>query len=109
MGTLTLGGEERAVSGVIDRIAVEEERVLIVDYKTNAFPPKSPADVPDVYLRQMALYRALVAPLYPDRPVEAWLLYTAGPRMIALPPALLDAAHEFFHVNVTLRQIMRWS
>ena len=59
-------------------------------------PPKTPAEVPDVYLRQMALYRALVAPLYPDRPVEAWLLYTAGPRMIALPPALLDAAGDSF-------------
>jgi ATP-dependent helicase/nuclease subunit A len=41
----------------------------------------------------MALYRALVAPLYPGRPVEAFLLYTAGPRMIALPGDLLDAAY----------------
>ncbi|QKV19795.1 double-strand break repair helicase AddA [Oricola thermophila] len=92
MGTLTIGGEERAVSGVIDRIAVTDDRVLLVDYKTNAHPPSGPRQVPDVYLRQMALYRALVAPLYPDRPVDAYLLYTAGPRMIALPGELLDAA-----------------
>ena len=96
MGTLTLGGEERAVSGVIDRIAVEADRVLLVDYKTNAFPPADASRVPDVYLRQMALYRALVAPLYPGREIEVFLLYTAGPRMIALPPPLLDAAHESF-------------
>ncbi|MFZ2100749.1 MAG: PD-(D/E)XK nuclease family protein, partial [Oricola sp.] len=92
MGTLMLGSEERAISGVIDRIAVTGDRVLLVDYKTNAFPPRSAGEVPAVYLRQMALYRALVAPLYPGRPVEAFLLYTAGPRMIALPPDLLEAA-----------------
>ncbi|WP_425416551.1 double-strand break repair helicase AddA [Oricola indica] len=96
MGTLRLGGEDRAISGVIDRIAVEPGRVLLVDYKTNAFPPADASDVPDVYLRQMALYRALVAPLYPDSAIEAKLLYTAGPRMIALPPAILDVALASF-------------
>jgi len=93
MGTLTLGAQDRAVSGVIDRIAVEDHRVLLVDYKTNAHPPGSASQVPDVYLRQMALYRALVAPLYPGKSVEAFLLYTAGPRMIALPDEMLDAAY----------------
>jgi ATP-dependent helicase/nuclease subunit A len=93
MGTLTFGAEERAVSGVIDRIAVEADRVLLVDYKTNAHPPRDAAQVPGVYLRQMALYRALVAPLYPGKSVEAFLLYTAGPRMIGLPDELLDAAY----------------
>jgi ATP-dependent helicase/nuclease subunit A len=96
MGTLQIGGEKRAVSGVIDRIAVADDRVLLVDYKTNAFAPADAIDVPDVYLRQMALYRALVRPLYPDRPVEAYLLYTAAPRMIALPDSLLDRAYDSF-------------
>ena len=94
MGTLAIGSEERAVSGVIDRIAVEADRVLLVDYKTNAHPPADASRVPPVYLRQMALYRALVAPLYPGKTVGAWLLYTAGPRMIALPEELLDAAYS---------------
>lgn len=92
MGTVTLAGNKRAVSGVIDRIAVAGDRVLLVDYKTDALPPADAAAVPGVYLRQMALYRALVSPLYPDKTVEAWLLYTAGPRMVSLPPSLLDAA-----------------
>jgi ATP-dependent helicase/nuclease subunit A len=49
MGTLTFGAEERAVSGVIDRIAVEADRVLLVDYKTNAIrramPRRCPASI----------------------------------------------------------------
>ncbi|WP_158284655.1 double-strand break repair helicase AddA [Oricola cellulosilytica] len=97
MGTLTLGGERRAVSGVIDRIAVDGDRVLIVDYKTNAAPPTAAEHVPDTYLRQMALYRGLVAPLYPEKTVETFLLYTAAPRMIALPRALLDESLAVFN------------
>jgi ATP-dependent helicase/nuclease subunit A len=92
MGTIHVAGEARAVSGVIDRIAVDSERVLLVDYKTNARPPKNVSGVPDVYLRQMALYRALVTPLYPGRKISAMLLYTTGPRMIELPETLLEQA-----------------
>ncbi len=96
MGTLEVGGRKRAISGVIDRIAVADGRVLLVDYKTNARVPEAAGEVPDVYLRQMALYRALVQPLYPNMPVEAYLLYTAGPRMIALPDSLLAKAYDSF-------------
>jgi ATP-dependent helicase/nuclease subunit A len=97
MGTLELGGESRAVSGVIDRIAANGDRVLIADYKTNAFVPRSVADIPDVYLRQMALYRALVEPLYPGRTVEAWLIYTGGPKIFALPAGTLENAIRSFN------------
>lgn len=96
MGTLVLGGEKRAVSGVIDRIAVTDDRVMLVDYKTNAAVPSDASDVPAVYLRQMALYRSLVQPLFPDRTVEAMLLYTTGPKMITLPADLLDKALQSF-------------
>ncbi|MAS06952.1 MAG: double-strand break repair helicase AddA [Ahrensia sp.] len=96
MGTLEVAGQKRAISGVIDRIAVADGRVLLVDYKTNARVPADAGEVPDVYLRQMALYRALVQPLYPHMPVEAYLLYTAGPRMIALPDSLLAKAYDSF-------------
>ena len=97
MGTLQLGGEARAVSGVIDRIAVDGGRVLIADFKTNTFVPETIEAIPDVYARQMALYGALVAPLYPGKTVEAWLIYTAGPRTFSLPQGMLDQALEAFN------------
>ncbi|MDX1575261.1 MAG: double-strand break repair helicase AddA, partial [Kiloniellales bacterium] len=81
-----------AISGQVDRLAVEEDRVLIVDYKTNRPPPQREADVPAVYLRQMAAYRALLAEIYPDRPVDCFLLWTDGPRLMHISPARL-AAH----------------
>ena len=39
---------------------------------------------------QMAAYRAVLREIYPDRPVSAALLWTDGPRLMALPGALLD-------------------
>jgi ATP-dependent helicase/nuclease subunit A len=38
----------------------------------------------------MAAYRAALRIIFPDRPVEAALLYTAAPVLHALPDALLD-------------------
>lgn len=92
MGTLTLDGEQRALSARLDRIAVGADRVFIVDYKTNRSPPHSVADVPAAYTTQMALYRSLLQPLYPEKSVEAALLFTEAPRLITLPTEILTAA-----------------
>jgi len=92
MGTIELGGRDHAVSGQIDRISVGENRVLIVDYKTNRPPPKTIEAVPFAYRAQLALYRELLAPLYPGRIVETALLFTEGPFLMPLPDAILNEA-----------------
>jgi ATP-dependent helicase/nuclease subunit A len=66
--------------------------VLFADIKTNRPPPTRVEDVPRVYRRQMALYRALLTGIYADRPVRGFLLWTDGPRLMEVPAALLDAA-----------------
>ena len=66
--------------------------MLIVDYKTNRPAPAVLADVPPAYLLQLALYRALLRPLYPGRKIAAVLLFTEQPRLIALPDSALDDA-----------------
>ena len=76
--------EDRVISAQIDRLVVLEDRVMIVDFKTNRPPPTSPANIPPVYLRQMAGYRKLVEGLYPNKRIEEFLLWTDGPRLMAL-------------------------
>ena len=44
----------------------DADEVLIVDYKTNHAPPRRPAEAPAGYVRQLALYRAVLAKLYPQ-------------------------------------------
>ena len=92
MGTLKVAGSDRAVSARLDRVAVTDDRVLIVDYKTNRPPVLRAEDVPHGHLVQMALYCALMRPLYPGRPVEAALLYTEAPALVPLPADGLAAA-----------------
>jgi ATP-dependent helicase/nuclease subunit A len=81
---------ERVVGGLVDRLAVLPDRVLIADYKTNRNPPASPEATPVLYLRQMAAYRAVLQGVFPDRDVACVLIWTQAGRVSWLPSALLD-------------------
>jgi len=92
MGNLEIKGKKRSVSGKIDRLAVTPGKVLIVDYKTNRPAPGGLSEVPQAYILQLALYRALLGPLYPAHEVKAALLFTETPRLIELPPEAMEDA-----------------
>ncbi len=83
---------DMTISGQIDRLVALEGRVLVVDYKSNRPPPTRVEDVPAIYLRQLAAYRALLAQIYVGRRIDCVLLWTDGPLWMEIPPALLDAA-----------------
>jgi ATP-dependent helicase/nuclease subunit A len=83
---------EFILSGQIDRLAIGETEVLVVDYKTNREPPASEADIPAAYVRQMAAYRAALQAIYPEKSIRCALLWTAAPRLIELSEAALDKA-----------------
>ncbi|MEK7265685.1 MAG: double-strand break repair helicase AddA [Pseudomonadota bacterium] len=95
-----IGGRAKAgaggvlLSGQIDRLAIFEDRILVVDYKTNRPPPTRLQDVPLAYLAQMAAYRSLLQEIYPGRKIETALLWTYDARLMALPDEALDRARE---------------
>ena len=78
------------VSGIVDRLAVLPDAVLLADYKTNRDAPDSPAAAPVLYLRQMAAYRAVLRAAFPGRPVRCCLVWTRTASVMALPDELLD-------------------
>lgn len=78
------------VSGQIDRLAVTPDEVLIVDFKTNHAPPSQAAEAPAAYVRQLALYRAMLARLYPQRAIRAALLWTETPELMEISAPALD-------------------
>jgi ATP-dependent helicase/nuclease subunit A len=92
VGRLIFGGETVRVSGQIDRLAVTQGSVLIADFKTNRLPPRRIEDVPAAYVRQLALYRAVLAKLYPQRPLRAALIWTEVSDLMELSGEVLDAA-----------------
>ncbi len=94
-------GRPALVSGQIDRLVVTESEVLIVDFKTNHTPPSQPAEAPRGYVRQLALYRAVLARLYPQLPVRAALLWTETPELMEISAPALEAELASYHLGVT--------
>jgi ATP-dependent helicase/nuclease subunit A len=85
------GGRPALVSGQIDRLVVTDSEVLIVDFKTNHAPPSRPEEAPRGYVRQLALYRAVLARLYPQRTVRAALLWTETSELMEISAPALEA------------------
>ncbi len=85
------GGDPILVAGQVDRLAVADDAVLIADYKTDRVPPRTLGEV-EPYVAQLALYRAVLSRIYPDKTVRAALLFTEGPRFMEIPAAAMDAA-----------------
>ncbi len=79
------------VSGTVDRLLIEANRIRVVDFKTGRRAPRGLDDVPEYHLKQMAAYAEALAVIFPGRSVEAALLYTAGPRLIVLTDETLAA------------------
>ncbi len=82
-------GKPYEVFGLIDRLLVNDEEVIILDLKTNAAVPKTAQDVSEMYVAQLAVYRKLLSELYPERKIRALLLYTSGPHLVEIPVELM--------------------
>jgi ATP-dependent helicase/nuclease subunit A len=77
--TLTGMVQGQVRTGRVDLLLVEENEVLIVDFKSDQNPPKK---VPQGYVEQLELYRALLAPLYPLLRVTTWILWTSTGELV---------------------------
>ena len=85
------GKDPIPVAGQVDRLAVIGDTVLIADYKTDRIIPDR-LDETHAYVIQLALYRAVLARIFPGKTVRAALLFTDGPKLMEVPAAAMDAA-----------------
>ena len=90
-GARTLPAELR-IAGRVDRLVVTPERILVVDYKTNRPSPDRIETADPAYLAQMAVYAAVLAEVFPDRPIEAAIVWTDGPKLMAVPEKVMAGA-----------------
>ena len=60
-------------------------------YVTSESAPTATAEAPSAYVRQLALYRAVLQKLYPQLPVRAALLWTETPELMEISAPALDA------------------
>ena len=83
---------DRLLHGTIDRLLVSHDRVLAVDYKSNAMVPTRQEDVPEGILRQMGAYDAMLAAIYPDRRIVTAILWTRTGDLMPLSTEIVRAA-----------------
>ncbi len=79
------------ISGQVDRLVVEEGRVLVVDYKSGRAAPQDESAIEKAYVAQMATYRAVLRAIFAGREIRCALLFTDGPALVWLPDSLMDA------------------
>ncbi len=68
--------KDRIISGQIDRLVVEKDRVMIIDFKTNRPAAQTVADIPPAYIKQLSAYKELIAKIYPTQRIETYILWT---------------------------------
>jgi ATP-dependent helicase/nuclease subunit A len=59
----------------LDRLLVEENKIYILDYKTNRLPPKNSEGIPQAYVKQMKEYKEILAKIYPQAQITGILLF----------------------------------
>ncbi len=93
-GRIALGRRMIDIPCQIDRINERPSEILLADFKTGT--PCALDDTPADYFTQMALYRAILAPLWPNKTLRMLLIWTEGPLAVSLPAGRLDAALATF-------------
>lgn len=88
--TMDLGG--RRLRGVIDRLVIAPDHILVVDFKTNMHVPQRVEDCPEGLLRQMGAYALALAEIYPERRIETAILWTRTRSLMGLPHDIVTTA-----------------
>ncbi len=86
------------IGGLVDRLAITQEKILIADYKTDRTPPATPETISPAYLGQLAAYRAILQQIFANRPVDCILIWTETATIMPVPPTLL-ARHAPEHLQ----------
>ena len=90
IGTTKNFGKNIFLNAQVDRIYVTDDKVFIVDYKTNVNVPEVINDVPNVYLAQLATYRDIARGVYPKHEIVCSILWTNIPKMMIIDKDILD-------------------
>ncbi|MFB6153449.1 MAG: PD-(D/E)XK nuclease family protein, partial [Halodesulfurarchaeum sp.] len=78
---LAVDGERVTISGTADLVVVREDRVEILDYKTDLDRRAEPE-----YRKQVSVYYHVAREVFPDRDIRLGLFYTAAGEVIDIEP-----------------------
>ena len=87
--------ENQKIYGIIDRLIIGENKVQIIDFKTNSTVPENVNQIPTGILKQMSAYKQAVMQIFPDKEISCFILWTASKKLDFLKSDLL----EFSNLN----------
>ncbi len=68
--------DSKIISGQIDRLVVDKDKVIIVDFKTNRPAASTLKEIPQAYITQLKTYQQLLTQIYPSKKIETYILWT---------------------------------
>ncbi len=74
----------QVISGQIDRVAITDDYVFLVDFKSGKYVPSSEQEVPLSYQKQMQIYKNLLKKIFPDKMIRTFLLWTENLTLMEL-------------------------
>ena len=74
----------KIISAQIDRLVVLPDKIIIVDFKTNRPAYRTIEQTPPVYINQLKTYADLAAKIYPNKPIETYILWTNETRLMRI-------------------------
>lgn len=89
--------ERVRAQGVIDCLFQEGDRLILVDYKTDAVRGEAIGERAEAYLPQMWLYSRAVSAIFQQPLREAWLAFLSPRRAVRIETEALDELEETFH------------
>jgi len=76
---------EQLVSGIIDRLIITQDEVLIVDYKTHkGATPENIKKLSLAYQQQMKLYSSGIEKIWPEKRIKTCLLFTECSELVQM-------------------------
>jgi len=78
------------IGGLIDRLIVKPDHIVLADFKTDRQVPDQASSIPTPYLRQMAAYAAILEQIFPARPIHCHLIWTETADFMPIPSDLIS-------------------
>lgn len=82
--TYKIDSKNCILSGSIDLVVFGDQELHIIDYKTDKQVPKTSCEVDDKYIKQLALYKKVLAEKYTNHDIRCYLAWTTEPSLMEI-------------------------
>ena len=71
--------------GRIDRLNIQNNHIMLVDYKTSTNPPKTVKDIHHSHIKQLSGYAKILREIYQNHTLQLFLLWTENLDLMEVP------------------------